>query len=219
MLFEAYVDWSRAPADLTTGESETLVMLAALATKCRSAVERDGYLREIELVPDAEAPARLVKQLAHLLKGVRCIGAPDEQAWRIVRKVALDSIPDLRRNVLEMVATGGRSTQAMADALDYPPTTMRRACEDLAAHHIITRESGGKGNSDTWRASLWLQQRWEKTAWLSQNSVSETSEHACFVRTKKDISGTLPEEPPPLTDEEIENLFASQDGYYDEAAS
>ena len=95
------IDWTTEPAELSITEQDTLVTLAGLAVRCRSAVERDGYNREIELIPDAEAPTRLVNQLARLLSGLRRIGADEQQAWRIVRKVALDSIPDLRRNVLD----------------------------------------------------------------------------------------------------------------------
>jgi hypothetical protein len=216
------VDFYPPPADLTTDEQGTLVSLAVLAVRCRSAVERDGRDRDIELIPDPEAPTRLVVQLARLLAGLRRIGAEDDQAWRIVRKVALDSIPDLRRNVLEQVAAGEQATTAIAEACDYPTTTVRRACEDLAAHHIITRKSGGSGKSDTWLASPWLVDRWNATAWLSQMTVPETSGGIPLnspISLVSDISGTVPDEPPPLTDEELEHLFASQDGYYDEAAS
>ena len=171
----ASIDWTVEPRELTPTESETLVALAALTVKCRSAVERDGYMREIELIPDAEAPTRLVNQLARLLAGLRHIGTDDDQAWRIVHKVALDSIPDLRRNVLEQIIAGEQTTKGIATACDYPTTTTRRACEDLAAHHTITRSGDATGNADTWRATPWLKDRWRTTAWLSQTTVPEMS--------------------------------------------
>jgi hypothetical protein len=49
--------------------------------------------REVELVPDAEAPARFVLVLASLLEGLRLLGIDDATAWLLVTKVALDSMP------------------------------------------------------------------------------------------------------------------------------
>src|SRR5206468_4162980 len=46
----------RKPRERTPEDGERLVKLASLVVRCRSAVERDGYSREVELVPDAEAP-------------------------------------------------------------------------------------------------------------------------------------------------------------------
>ena len=115
---------------LTHQSSEyALVALAVLAVRCRSAVKRDGRDREIELIPEPEAPTRLVVQLARLLAGLRRIGARDEQAWRIVRKVALDSIPDLRRNVLEQVVA---EEQDHGEHREPPATTQPGQCDEPA---------------------------------------------------------------------------------------
>ena len=55
---------------------ERLVTLADFITVARSPVERDGYSRDIELVPDAEAPSRFAGMLAALLEGLRLNRAP-----------------------------------------------------------------------------------------------------------------------------------------------
>jgi hypothetical protein len=191
------LDWSGAPAALTPREDLALVALAVLATRCRSAVERDGRDREIELIPDAEAPTRLVVQLARLLAGLRQIGADEIQAWRIVRKVALDSIPDLRRDVLARIAEDDQTTASMAATCGYPTTTVRRCCEDLCAHGIITRLAGGPGNADIWTATAWLGQRWDVVSRLGEASVPETSADAPLLETEivvRDFSGTLARE-------------------------
>lgn len=52
---------SRPPdlPEMDQAERDFLVQLSCFVVRCRSAVERDGYSREIELVPDAESPAGL----------------------------------------------------------------------------------------------------------------------------------------------------------------
>ena len=50
-------------------DEHRLVALTTLVARARSAVVRDSYRREIELVPDAEAPGRLIGALGRLLTG------------------------------------------------------------------------------------------------------------------------------------------------------
>ena len=114
-----------------------IVTLSTLAVKCRAAVERDGYSRELELIPESEAPARLALVLLRLFNGLRAIGVDDTTAWSLVVKAALDSMPQIRRGVLEkMYATPDGTTTTIAEAISYPTSTTRRACEDLAGHGV-----------------------------------------------------------------------------------
>src|SRR5262249_22743054 len=64
----------RNPAELDGNEIRRLVSLSTLAVRCRSSVERDGYSREIELIPEPEAPTRLIVVLKRLLAGLDAIG-------------------------------------------------------------------------------------------------------------------------------------------------
>lgn len=145
------VDAAPLPAD----ECERMVSLAALAVRCRSAVERDPYRREIELVPTPEAPARLALTLTRLLGGMRRIGVPSADAWRVVTKCAFDSMPQTRRRVFELLlaAEDVVDTTTLGARTGYPTVTVRRACEDLTAHGVVTRQSGGKGKADKWTLS------------------------------------------------------------------
>ena len=65
---------AKAP-ELTTTDRQRLTAVTTLAVRGRSAVERDGYSREVELIPDSESPARLGKVLARTLAGLHAIGA------------------------------------------------------------------------------------------------------------------------------------------------
>ena len=92
--------------DVPTGPTEEtyLVTLAQLVARCRSAVERDSYGREIELIPDPEAPGRIVIVLDRLRAGLRAIGVSHPEVWRILRKVALDCVPVIRRHLIRDLA-------------------------------------------------------------------------------------------------------------------
>ena len=147
----AGLDLSNPPA-LSTADTERLVSLAVLVSRARSPVVRDSYRREIELVPDSEAPGRVVGALARLLTGLRLIGASESDAWRLTVKTGLDSMPAARRRALEfLLAHDAPTTTDVATALGLPNPTAHRILEDLAAHDVIARDSQGQGKADLWR--------------------------------------------------------------------
>ena len=151
--------------------AEELVRLSTLAVKCRSDVERDGYSREILLIPEAEAPARLALVLLRLWNGLVAIGADEATTRHLVTKCALDSIPQLRRQVIEHLMVSHRlATPAIADLIKYPTLTTRRACEDLAGHGVLKRERQGQGRADIWSVALWARSRWPSASEMSQES-------------------------------------------------
>jgi len=92
-----------ARPEMSEPEKVWLVSLADFATTCRSAVERDAYSpsREIVNIPGAEAPTRFVKVLAQLFAGLLAITVERKRAWELVRKVALDSMPQIRRRAID----------------------------------------------------------------------------------------------------------------------
>lgn len=89
-----------SPPPLATHEEDRLVALSSWVAMARAPVERDGFRREIEMVPGAEAPTRIAIMLKRLLDGIVAIGATRSQAWEVVSKVAGDCVP----------ATGSRSS-------------------------------------------------------------------------------------------------------------
>jgi hypothetical protein len=144
------------PPSIERPDRARLIALASLAARCRSAVERNGYSREIELIPDAEAPGRLALTLARLLAGLRCIGVTPEDAWTLLVKVALDCMPDLRRKVfLHLVEHSDDRfpSRDIATMLGNPTTTTTHTLEDLAAHRIVSRHPAK--SADEWNISDW----------------------------------------------------------------
>jgi len=177
---------------LSESDVERLVALADFVTLARSPVERDAYkTREIELVPDAEAPARFAGMLSSLLEGLRLIGLDEPTAWRLVAKVALDSMPAQRRKVIEHLAEHEQTTaREAATMLGLPTTTARRTLEDLAAHGVVTRESGGEGKADTWALAAAIRDDYlaGTVPEMSGNPLYKDPHHAF-----DDFSGTVPE--------------------------
>jgi hypothetical protein len=138
-----------------SGEArEGLIGLASLVSQARSPVHRD-YKGEIELVGDAEAPTRIIKQLGQIWWACGLLGLGEHDSWEVVRRCALDSIPKLRGAVIRYLAQldGQAGTTTVGTGVVHPTRTVRRALEDLAAHGVVTRESAGKGFADSWELS------------------------------------------------------------------
>lgn len=198
----------REPLERTPADIDRLVALSGLVAVCRSAVERDGYTREVELVPDAEAPTRLVKVLDRLLAGLDAIGLDRAEGWPVVARAALDSVPALRRATVEVLhaTEGDATTTEVAARVRHPANTTRRALEDLAAHRVVNREPGGKGHPDRWALAGDIRALYDAATGVPETSVDgerrgvpETSEdpQSLFIKPKhvlEDISGTPPGE-------------------------
>jgi DNA-binding HxlR family transcriptional regulator len=143
---------------------DRLIDLSELAVRCRSAVERDPYFREIVLIPEPEAPTRLAGVLSRLFVGLEAIGVEPPQAWPLVRSVALDSMPMVRRVVFDVLARESEwmlETKQVAERSQYPNQTIRRALEELEAHGIVERERPEKPGRDVWALSTWATRRYE----------------------------------------------------------
>jgi DNA-binding MarR family transcriptional regulator len=141
------------PRDLTESDRDRLIALTTFTVRCRSSIERDGYTREIELIPEPEAPTRLIVVLSRLLAGLDAIRVDRAQAWTVVTKASLDSIPATRRAVIDTLLELGEpmATPKLAEQLGYPTATAKRALEDLTAHGIVRRAARGEGTrADTW---------------------------------------------------------------------
>jgi len=149
------------PHEITPQARAGLIGLASLVSQSRSPVHRD-YKGEIELVGDAEAPTRIIKQIGQLWRACGVLGLGDAESWEVVRRCALDSIPKLRGAVIRYLAgqQAPADTTAVGAGVDHPTRTVRRALEDLAAHRVVDRQTAGQGRADTWelseRARAWL---------------------------------------------------------------
>jgi hypothetical protein len=131
---------------------DNLTTLADLVSQCRSPIGRDGRTREVEGVPFREEGPRLARQLASLYRGLLSIGNTEQEAWVKVRRVGLDSMPELRRRAIQalMEAGGPERTSGIAWSCNCAPTTTRRALEDLTYLRIVLRHGTDYQTSETW---------------------------------------------------------------------
>lgn len=194
------VDHARLTAPATEATVDRLIALTTLAVRCRSAVERDSYSREVGLVPEAEAPARLALVLLRLLNALCAIGLQEVDAWPLVTKCALDSMPALRRQLVEVLIgrTDPASTSDLAERIGYPTSTTRRGLEDLAAHGIVDRQTQGAGHADLWRVSDWTRDRWPTVPEMSVDpmappeGVPEMSDEVRSEHESDDRTASIP---------------------------
>ena len=131
------------PAPRPPAETERLIALATFVVRARSAVERDGYTRDIELVPEPKRRHGSSSSSTGSSPALTRIGCDRDHAFRVVTKAALDSVPALRFAVLDALhAADNLDTNVIAEAVRHPSTTTRRALEDLTAHGLVDRRRG-----------------------------------------------------------------------------
>jgi len=158
-FFDALVIPEEPPA-LAESDRERLNVLAGLGAKCRSPVMRDRFKGDvIERVPAPEGPARLLGQLGQLAAGMRVIGVPEPEVWRLLAEVALDGMHPLRRKVLEVLIASDReiSTGMVAARCSLPVTSVRRHLEALNAHGVLEK---AHHEPEVWAVSEWTRGQW-----------------------------------------------------------
>ena len=151
----------QAPQPINEQERADIKELVNLIVRLRGAVERDRHSRELEAVYGAEGAGRIGITLITLLAGLDTLGVDRTIAMDVVRTVAWDSVPPIRRQAYEFLETHAcpAKTAVVAQALGLPTSTIRRALEDLTAHGLvirrkvtITTDAGDakEGRDDVW---------------------------------------------------------------------
>ena len=146
------------PRQITNDEIERIDRVISLVVRLRGAVERDRNSREIEAVYGAEGTARIGLALERLLAGLDTLGVERALALDVVEAIAMDSVPPLRRQAYEYLCglkllTGEyepKLTPQIAEDLDLPTNTVRRALEDLAAYHLVKRAKKDAKTDQWW---------------------------------------------------------------------
>jgi hypothetical protein len=138
--------------------------LAIFTARARTAVERDGYTKELLIIPQAEGPARLVKSLQQLYAGMGALGADDDTRWSILGRIALGCVPAIRVPVMRALV-GARKPATTADiavTVDMVTKTTGRILDDLALLGIAVREkkSTADNSANLWSGTDWLREQW-----------------------------------------------------------
>lgn len=170
------------PEPLSNDDKDRLTRIAGFVVKARTAVERDGYRRTVEALPEWEHATRLVQQLAQLRAGLLEIGAGSDTAWRIVIKAGLDSIPRLRWQILNALhdADHPLTNAELLITTGIPRKTLAEHSEDLALLGLVNSQKAGEHDNSKW------------THQMSVRTVEEWPEKA----GKKCREGCVDTEPP-----------------------
>jgi len=160
------IDWEKIKTEdfLTSEIKEQVIEISDLCTMARSGVIRVGNDKEVQFVPTAEMPTRMVTQLVTIAEGLVAVnlGVYMPEDMKIVYKCAMDSIPATNWMVIEQLVAGGMQTTAkVATALGYPTSPIRMYLENLAMLNVIKRFKPGAdtgafkggekdGNADRW---------------------------------------------------------------------
>jgi hypothetical protein len=92
---------------------------------------------------------RLVQQLGGIVRGVLALGLPAAAAGGIARRLALDSMPEARRAVLQVLATGEvLNTSACARQAGIDRKVARMTLEDLAAIGVVANDRQDEDTDD-----------------------------------------------------------------------
>ncbi|MFH0300997.1 ArsR family transcriptional regulator [Bradyrhizobium sp. 31Argb] len=140
------------PYELTDKDETTIVEAAELVTLARTGVEVD-YRGDVIDAHDPEAPTRLAKQLTQVLRGAMAIGMTHDDAMRLVKRCAKDSMPQLRLLVLNDVAKHPSSPVIeIRRRLQKPRTTIDRTLQALHILGLLVCEEKEvmRGNQTVW---------------------------------------------------------------------
>jgi hypothetical protein len=121
----------KAKIALDDTETESLLGLADIVTRTRTAVERD-FRGDPAFAHGLEMPTRFAKQLVQIARGSVALGMDRDAALNVARRVARDTMPPLRRRALGDVLDNPGSVLAEVVArLQVPRRTVDRALQEL----------------------------------------------------------------------------------------
>ncbi len=134
---------------LTDVEAVRVIDMAEVAVKCRSAVARDRYTKEVIGAKETELVTRMSGALTQLLVGLDVIGVTEYDRWKLLGRIALDSMPKLRQLVV-MAAwrePGGVTLAELKRVMGTSLPTIGRTVEDLAIHGVVHLDQSGTDKS------------------------------------------------------------------------
>lgn len=130
---------------LDVADTDGLLDLAELVTRCRTPVERD-YQGNPSWAHDLEAPTRFVKQLIQLARGGLSLGMTQQQAQTVATRAAADSMPPQYLKLLSHLASHPLSTTSdVARRLRMPWRTADRALQELALLRCLSVDADQAG--------------------------------------------------------------------------
>lgn len=153
--------WEREelPRPLDQEERDSIRVMAQFSARARSGVFRDRFSKEIQGISRAALGPRLANSLAQLLRGTERIGCTREESWRVLSHVTMDSIPQVRVEVLDVLRRGPLPAETIAGLARLNAALTRRTLEDLEIHETVERVGASCWNL-TAKARAWMERFW-----------------------------------------------------------
>jgi len=142
--------------DTTLTEEETDIVLAAadLVTLARTGVEYD-YRGDVIDAHAPEMPTRFAKELTQIIRGAVAIGMERHEAFRLAIRGARDSMPPLRRKVIDdLAANPGSTTSDVRRRVNKPWHTVDRQMQALHMLGVLDVAEEAYGEKTRWHYSL-----------------------------------------------------------------
>jgi hypothetical protein len=138
-------------------EAERLLEAADIVTRARTAVDFD-YKGNVVDAHAPEMPTRFAKQLGQVVRGAVAIGVDRTDALRLAIRCARDSIPPLRRIIIDDLAKNPESTASdVRKRTGKPWTTIDRQLQALHMLEVLDCDEvayGEKEEKHRWLCSL-----------------------------------------------------------------
>ncbi|WRO41620.1 putative toxin [Mycobacterium canetti] len=127
---------------VTDAEADAILAAADLVALGRTAVEHD-YRGDVVDAHAPEMPTRVGKQLTQIVRGAVAVGMDRPAALRLAIRCARDSMPPLRRAIIDdLAAHPGATTQEVRRRLDRPRATVDRQLQALHMLGVVTVDEG-----------------------------------------------------------------------------
>jgi len=113
------LDWKKDKRrrKFTKREMNRVFEIAAFGACLRTGVPRDWRTKEIIDKSQKELPTRLANGLGQLYLGLERIGISEDERWRLVSKVALDSAPQIRIAIVNRLLNEQRTYFGVVGAM------------------------------------------------------------------------------------------------------
>ncbi len=152
---------SESRRDLTTQESNRILHMSDFVTACRSNTSRDKYTHDIMVPPEGESLSRIGTGLSQLLVGLELIGTDQARIWKVLGKVAMDSMPLSRRMTVQLMweekFNGGNPDGVTMDQIvaktGMSVNPLKRMIEDMERFKVVDRVKSPTGDKTRFRVS------------------------------------------------------------------
>ena len=179
------------PADLQEGMCD----LAMLTTNLRTKVAKDRF-EGIIAKPKPESPARFGTQLFTLAKASAWVRSEDEvteAAYKLIRKVSIDSCPGLGLEVVQAIhKNNGLTRNGIRNKTKLPSTRVHQLVTDYQQQNLLTKKSvsNGSGNRGRNADKYYLTDRIQKAldgVFYEHKPAVKTTETKLRKKSKKRI--------------------------------